>query len=298
MRGSIRGRNQGSGTIGFYRLMDNLVRALPRESWVVDIGAGPGSFDYASTSAHVLAVDLEFADTRRHKDGSVRAPANWLPLGDAVADVVVCNHSLEHFPEPGRALNEIDRVLKPGGFCWIAVPDGRSVDDRLYRFLFAGGGHLNRFSIDSFLRTLNSATELNLVSFKDLYSGFVFLVPPTKQRLQYFPQPARAIFSIAPARMVRFSARWFAYLTRRIDRLLGSHTSRYGWGFVLQKSTVGAAVRRMPDYVNVCVGCGAGHPAESLMPDRGYLGFVRSYRCPSCGARNLFSDGPGCRKDE
>jgi SAM-dependent methyltransferase len=268
--------------------MDNLVQRLSQDAWVVDIGAGPGSFDYRSTRAHVLSVDLAFDDVGRHKDGSVKAPADRLPLADGVVDVVVCNHSLEHFPNPGRALGEVDRVLKPGGFCWIAIPDGHSLDDRLYRFLFSGGGHLSRFSLESFLRILGSATELNLVSFKDLYSGFVYLAPPDRDRLKYYPQPARAFFSVGPARGVRLLARWLAHLTRRLDRRLGTHTSRYGWGFVLQKSPLGGEIRRMPRYVNVCVGCGTGHPTETLVPERGRLGLVSSYRCPSCGTKNLF----------
>jgi SAM-dependent methyltransferase len=268
--------------------MDNLVRGLAEDAWVVDIGAGPGSFDYGSTQAHVLSIDLAFPDVSRHKDGSVLSPADRLPLPDEVADVVVCNHSLEHFPNPGTALAEVDRVLKPNGLCWIAIPDGHSLDDRLYRFLFAGGGHLSRFSIESFLQTLHAVTELNLVSFKSLYSGFVYLAPPSRDRLRHYPQPARALFSAGPSRVVRFFARWLAHLTRLTDRLLGTHASRYGWGFVLQKSPVGPEVRRMPHYVNVCIGCGAGHPTETLVPERGRLGLVSSYRCPSCGTRNLF----------
>ncbi|MEJ2080664.1 MAG: class I SAM-dependent methyltransferase [Acidobacteriota bacterium] len=226
--------------------MDNLVRGLAEDAWVVDIGAGPGSFDYGSTRAHVLSIDLAFPDVSRHKDGSALSPADRLPLPDEVADVVVCNHSLEHFPNPGTALAEVDRVLKPKGLCWIAIPDGHS------------------------------------------YSGFVYQVPASRERLRHYPQPARALFSAGPSRVVRFFARWLAHLTRLTDRLLGTHASRYGWGFVLQKSPVGPAVRRMPHYVNVCIGCGAGHPTETLVPERGRLGLVSSYRCPSCGTRNLF----------
>lgn len=40
----------------------------------------------------------------------------------APADLVVCNSSFHHFPEPTRVLNEINRVLKPGGRVIIADP--------------------------------------------------------------------------------------------------------------------------------------------------------------------------------
>lgn len=281
-----------SGPARDQRTMDELVRALGMGSWVVDIGAGPGSFDYASTRARVVSVDLAFPKQRHVRALGVTAPAERLPIRTAIADVVVCNHSLEHFPDPKSALGEVDRVLKPGGFCWIAVPDGYSLDDRLYRFLFAGGGHLSRFSVESFLRAVQEATELNLVSFKDLFSGFVYLAPPNPERLKYFPQPARTMFSLAPARGLLFLARWLAHLTRSADRLFGSHMSRYGWGFVLQKGPVSGELRHLPNYVNVCVGCGAGHPAAALVTERERLGWAPSYRCPLCGVRNIYFEAP------
>lgn len=46
-----------------------------------------------------------------------------LPYPDAFFDVVYCNDSFHHYPTPGKVLQEVCRVLKPGGTflmgdCW------------------------------------------------------------------------------------------------------------------------------------------------------------------------------------
>lgn len=37
-------------------------------------------------------------------------------------DAIVCNHVLEHVPDDRKALNELNRVLKPGGWAMLQVP--------------------------------------------------------------------------------------------------------------------------------------------------------------------------------
>jgi SAM-dependent methyltransferase len=45
-----------------------------------------------------------------------------LPQADGVFDVVICNHVLEHIPDDRRAMCELRRVLKPGGFAIMQHP--------------------------------------------------------------------------------------------------------------------------------------------------------------------------------
>lgn len=47
-------------------------------------------------------------------------------FGDHTFDVVLCNHVLEHVPEDGKAMAEIHRVLRPGGWAILQVPISRS----------------------------------------------------------------------------------------------------------------------------------------------------------------------------
>jgi SAM-dependent methyltransferase len=45
-----------------------------------------------------------------------------MPFDDASYDVVICNHVLEHVPDDEKAMKEILRILKPGGFSILQVP--------------------------------------------------------------------------------------------------------------------------------------------------------------------------------
>jgi SAM-dependent methyltransferase len=45
-----------------------------------------------------------------------------LALPDASWDVLICNHVFEHIPDDRRAMREMYRVLKPGGWAVVSVP--------------------------------------------------------------------------------------------------------------------------------------------------------------------------------
>lgn len=45
-----------------------------------------------------------------------------LPFAENTFDVVICNHVLEHIEDDHKAMTELIRVLKPGGFCIAQVP--------------------------------------------------------------------------------------------------------------------------------------------------------------------------------
>jgi len=45
-----------------------------------------------------------------------------IPFSDETYDVVICNHVLEHVDDDTKAMSEIYRILKPGGFAILQVP--------------------------------------------------------------------------------------------------------------------------------------------------------------------------------
>src|SRR5215471_5655181 len=45
-----------------------------------------------------------------------------IPFGDGAFDSALCTEVLEHVPEPGSCLDEIRRVVKPGGIVFFTVP--------------------------------------------------------------------------------------------------------------------------------------------------------------------------------
>jgi len=52
-----------------------------------------------------------------------------IPREDSAFDIVLCSHVLEHVPDDKRAIREIYRVLKPGGWAILQVPMYEDLDE-------------------------------------------------------------------------------------------------------------------------------------------------------------------------
>ncbi|HPV56336.1 MAG TPA: methyltransferase domain-containing protein, partial [Tenuifilaceae bacterium] len=61
----------------------------------------------------------------------VKMDVQAIPFPDSQFDVVICNHVLEHVDSDFKAMQEIFRVLKPGGFAILQVPMDLSMDKTL-----------------------------------------------------------------------------------------------------------------------------------------------------------------------
>jgi ArsR family transcriptional regulator len=100
--------------------------AFAHSDWTVgDLGCGTGQISavLAPFVARVVAVDasaamLQAAKKRLHGFDNVdlrRGELEALPVDDGRLDAATLMLVLHHVPEPGRALAEVARVLKPGG---------------------------------------------------------------------------------------------------------------------------------------------------------------------------------------
>lgn len=101
------------------------VRAFARRTepgmLVLDAGAGRspyrGYFDHARYEAADFAqLPMEYAPL------DYVCELTDIPVEDDRFDRVLFNQVLEHLPEPGRALAELHRVLRPGGLILCSVP--------------------------------------------------------------------------------------------------------------------------------------------------------------------------------
>ncbi len=56
----------------------------------------------------------------------VKADICDLPFEDNQYDIILCNHVLEHIPNDSKAMQELYRVLKPGGMAILQIPQDLS----------------------------------------------------------------------------------------------------------------------------------------------------------------------------
>jgi SAM-dependent methyltransferase len=260
-----------------------ILRSLPEHALVLDLGCGTGTFDTAAWRFTIVGVDREPLKTRDF----VQADASRLPFISKCFDAVISNNSLEHFEDLSRALDELGRVVKPGGSLYIAVPDATTITDRLYRWLARGGGHVNPFrSAEELALQIENATGLKHRVTRTLCTSLSFL-----NRANRHSRAPRRLWLLGGGSQISLVI--FSYVFRLVDHAFGTRLSVYGWAMYF--GSVGADVHCVAA-TNVCVRCGAGHPSDWLVQQnrvRRY-GFISSYRCPNCGTANLFTNDKNC----
>lgn len=88
--------------------LDRFIAVYASDGFTLDVGAQTGP--YAAQFPRRVALDLQ-----PRRGVHVVGDAQSLGFVSDSFDVVLCTEVLEHLPEPQRAVDEMRRVLKPGG---------------------------------------------------------------------------------------------------------------------------------------------------------------------------------------
>ena len=102
-----------------------IVELIEGQGAVLDVGCGSshiiGALPQGSVALDVLANKLRFA--RRFRAPRVRGSGFTLPFADASFPCVLCSQVIEHVPMVPSMIDELCRVLKPGGRLVLGTPD-------------------------------------------------------------------------------------------------------------------------------------------------------------------------------
>jgi len=115
---------------------------------VLDVCVGPGMLAAGVLQRGAEAVGLDFSDEvvelarKNVPDGEFhQGNAQDLPFPDDAFDAVVCGYGVMHVPEPETALQEMHRVLRPGGRMAISVWDSTTPNNGFSMIYAAVGAH-------------------------------------------------------------------------------------------------------------------------------------------------------------
>lgn len=105
----------------------------------------------------------------------VKADICNLPFYDNEFDVIFCNHVLEHIPDDTKAMQELFRVLKPGGWAVLQIPqdlsrettfEDDSITDRKERAkIFGQYDHVRIYGRDYFDKLRNIGFEVQAIDY-------------------------------------------------------------------------------------------------------------------------------------
>jgi SAM-dependent methyltransferase len=94
---------------------------------VLDFGCGGGWLLAGLPAARRLGVEPNAAAAAIAREQGIEVYPAAAAVPDAVAEVVISNHALEHAASPFAELRELHRALRPGGrlVLWIPLDDWR-----------------------------------------------------------------------------------------------------------------------------------------------------------------------------
>jgi ubiquinone/menaquinone biosynthesis C-methylase UbiE len=121
-----RQRGSASQLQEYRRRAAELTRGLPASAYILEVAPGPGyhaielaRLGYPVTGLDISRTMVEIAIERARADGvSVdfrHGDAAAMPFPDGSFDLIVCQAAFKNFLDPVAALDEMHRVLRPGG---------------------------------------------------------------------------------------------------------------------------------------------------------------------------------------
>ena len=119
-------------------------------STILEVGSSTGIMAgaFARVCARVVAFDLDCVALRSGADRArsdrrisakmsfVIGDACRMPVADKAVEIVVCNHVYEHVDDGNSLMNEIYRVLRPGGICYFGAGTRHVIIEGHYKLPF------------------------------------------------------------------------------------------------------------------------------------------------------------------
>jgi ubiquinone/menaquinone biosynthesis C-methylase UbiE len=173
---------------------------------LLDVGCGDGGVARLLVRRvdEVVAIDVEPSDAWRDGDRVTYRVANGenLPFGDSQFDLVHSKDSLHHMQNPGLALAEYRRVLKPGGAALIV--EGNRYNPVFYVHMTRMLGHehfAQSYFHDLIARTFPGARfgafEAHYAPFAERFLRFQQIAEETLERIPGFGRFASYNFAVA-----------------------------------------------------------------------------------------------------
>lgn len=148
-----------------------------KTSKVLDIGVGYGVITSELTQHCKKVVGIDVIDARKQITGYQfkKVKNTVLPFKDNYFDIVISNYVLEHVKDQKEHINEIYRVLKKGGICYLTTPNKFWLIESHYKlpFLSMLPKRLARFYLKIFRHDIKDydITHLSYSQILDLISN-------------------------------------------------------------------------------------------------------------------------------
>jgi 2-polyprenyl-3-methyl-5-hydroxy-6-metoxy-1,4-benzoquinol methylase len=210
---------------------------------LLDLGSGLAGYSqiFAAQGAQVISVDLlKTKLPPTHGLSQVQGDALAVPLAGAAFDVVFCASLIEHVADPLRLVQEIERLLKPGGVAYVSFPPYYSIKGghEYSPFHYLGQKAALRIvrhkqGMPAWVDQLYHATD-QVTSFSNLYRGWGLYIMTIGKFRRLLRQTGFILMDISTRYLPASFIRWPV-----VGEFLTWHAQ-----FLLKKPSPGAGARQ------------------------------------------------------
>lgn len=168
---------------------EKMKKIFSEKKLIIDIGGGLRIDSQKQNRAeqngwlreYIEKVEYKILDKVPDYHPDIVGDIHDLPLEDNSVDAIICIAILEHVEEPQKAVKEMYRVLKPGGYCYIYVPF-------LYYYHPMPGyyGDFYRFTIDGLRYMTRDFKEVETQNVRGALATVANLIPFFSKRTGFF----------------------------------------------------------------------------------------------------------------
>lgn len=223
-----------------------LFRAYCRNGKVMDVGCSTGAFllslqrqypgEYSVFGTDVAGAALDYAESQGVQ--VIRVP--FLEFGERGSnfEAVTFWAVMEHLVEPKKFLNKAASLLLPGGFCFVLVPNMRSLAVRILgsRYRYIMPDHVNYFTPATLSAFGESCPDLEVVKTTSTHFNPVVILKDLRSGVGRVPDSERAeLLKRTTAWKQNRGMRPIKLLYSTVERLLASLDLADNLAVVLKK---------------------------------------------------------------
>jgi SAM-dependent methyltransferase len=136
------------------------------------LDVAPDNFIYDSIFKKIN-INYYSIDIKKDRNPTHLMDIKELKFSDNYFDIIICYHVLEHIKEDTKAMKELFRVLKPGGFGILQVPiwaNKKTIEDEFvkekdYELYHGHKDHVRRYGLDYAKKLKNVGFDVKIDKF-------------------------------------------------------------------------------------------------------------------------------------
>lgn len=170
--------------MNYKEFIDLKIKEISKEKTILDVGGGSPFTKWLAKYKDLFAgTDYKTMDYDKNTGADVIGDIHNIPLASGTIDAIICHSVLEHVKYPQKAMEEMYRVLRPGGKMFFHVPS-------IYPY------HARKGHYADYWRFFDDAIDLLFKDFSHMecvkrggYFKALFFFLPFQHRLRFVIDP-------------------------------------------------------------------------------------------------------------